>query len=92
MPALPPTIGVAVIGTVPGAALPFCWVTGTVFWKIAGDPLPARVDNIDSVSEVTMNKAAAMVVALDKTVADPRGPNTVCEPMPPKAPAAPEAG
>src|SRR4051812_27119525 len=37
--------------------------------------------------EVTMNKKAAMVVAFDKTVAVPRGPNTVCEPIPPNAPA-----
>ena len=34
-----------------------------------------------------MNNAAAIVVAFDKTVADPRGPKAVCEPIPPKAPA-----
>ena len=30
---------------------------------------------------------AAIVVALDSTVAVPRGPKTVCEPIPPNAPA-----
>ena len=42
---------------------------------------------ITSVSAVIMNKEAAMVVALDNTVAVPRGPNTVCDPIPPNAPA-----
>ena len=49
--------------------------------------MPPRVAMIDRVNDVTMNSAAAMVVAFDSTVADPRGPNTVCEPMPPNAPA-----
>jgi hypothetical protein len=34
-----------------------------------------------------MNNAAANVVAFESTVADPRGPNAVCDPIPPKAPA-----
>ena len=42
---------------------------------------------IESDIEVTMNSTAAMVVAFDKTVAEPRGPNAVCEPIPPNAPA-----
>ena len=85
---MPPTVlGVTVIGIVPGAAPPFCWVTGTTFWKMDGEALPARVERIESVSEVTINIAAAIVVAFDSTVAEPRGPNTVCDPMPPKAPA-----
>ncbi len=42
---------------------------------------------IASVSELTMNSAAAIAVAFDSTVVDPRGPNAVCEPIPPKAPA-----
>ncbi len=50
-------------------------------------PPPAREDMIASVSDVTMNNPAATAVAFDKTVADPRGPNAVCEPMPPNAPA-----
>src|SRR5271165_1485911 len=46
-----------------------------------------RVAKIASDSDVIMKRAAAIVVALDKTVADPRGPKAVCEPIPPKAPA-----
>ena len=46
-----------------------------------------RVARIANVSEVSMKSAAAMVVALDKTVADPLGPKAVCDPIPPKAPA-----
>ncbi len=34
-----------------------------------------------------MKIAAASVVALERTVADPLGPNAVCEPIPPNAPA-----
>jgi hypothetical protein len=34
-----------------------------------------------------MKTAAAIVVAFESTVADPRGPKAVCDPMPPKAPA-----
>ncbi len=34
-----------------------------------------------------MKRLAAIVVALDNNVAVPRGPNTVCEPIPPNAPA-----
>ncbi len=46
-----------------------------------------RVAKIASVSEVIMKIAAASVVAFERIVADPRGPNAVCDPMPPKAPA-----
>ena len=42
---------------------------------------------IDSDSDVTMNKIAEIVVAFESSVADPRGPNAVCEPIPPNAPA-----
>ena len=49
--------------------------------------LPRRVSMIVSVIEVSMNSTAAIVVALDSTVAAPRGPKAVCEPIPPKAPA-----
>jgi len=42
---------------------------------------------IASVNDVTMKTAAAMVVAFERTVADPRGPNAVCDPIPPNAPA-----
>ena len=51
-------------------------------------PSPAfRVAMIDSDSEVIMKTTADTVVALDNRVAEPRGPNAVWEPMPPKAPA-----
>lgn len=40
---------------------------------------------IDSVIDVTMKRIAAQVVAFVRTVAAPRGPKAVCEPMPPKA-------
>jgi hypothetical protein len=51
-------------------------------------PTPARrVARIDSDSDVTMNRIADAVVAFDNSVADPLGPNAVCEPIPPKAPA-----
>ncbi len=46
-----------------------------------------RTPRIANESEVNMKTAAAMVVALESTVADPRGPKAVCEPIPPKAPA-----
>ena len=39
----------------------------------------------DRVIDVTMKRIAAQVVALVSTVAAPRGPNAVCEPIPPKA-------
>src|SRR5579863_483881 len=78
-------------GTCPGAG------TATPgFWAAAGPgclsrtvlPTPARrVARIDSDSDVTMNSIAEAVVALDSSVADPRGPNAVCEPIPPNAPA-----
>ncbi len=42
---------------------------------------------IDNAIEVIMKSTAEIVVALDKSVAEPRGPNAVCEPIPPKAPA-----
>ena len=42
---------------------------------------------IDKLIDVTMNTAAAIVVAFESSVADPRGPNAVCDPIPPKAPA-----
>lgn len=42
---------------------------------------------IDSVIDVIMNTAADIVVAFESSVADPRGPNAVCDPIPPNAPA-----
>ena len=46
-----------------------------------------RVARMAKVSDVTMNIAAASVVAFESTVADPRGPKAVWEPIPPNAPA-----
>ncbi len=61
---------------------------GTDLLKIAGPrDAPLRVEITESDSEVTMKSAAAIVVKRDNSVAEPRGPNTVCEPIPPKAPA-----
>jgi hypothetical protein len=42
---------------------------------------------IDSDSDVIIKSTADIVVAFDSSVADPRGPNAVWEPIPPKAPA-----
>ncbi len=59
------------------------------FWRSRTLPEEAapRVAKIASVSDVIMNIAAASVVAFESSVVDPRGPNAVCDPMPPKAPA-----
>src|SRR5579862_9486233 len=52
------------------------------------EPSPAlRVAMIESVRDVSMKMTADTVVAFDRRVAEPRGPNAVWEPMPPKAPA-----
>lgn len=51
---------------------------------VLGDRLFARITRT---SEVIMNNEAAIVVALESMVAPPRGPNTVCDPIPPNAPA-----
>ena len=51
-------------------------------------PRPAfRVAMIESVNDVTIKATAEIVVAFDSSVAEPRGPKAVCEPMPPNAPA-----
>ena len=46
---------------------------------------PARDARIDSVIDVTMNRIADQVVALERAVAAPRGPKAVWLPWPPKA-------
>jgi len=54
------------------------------------DPEPGvvplcRTAKIDSVIEVSMNNTADQVVAFERAVAAPRGPNAVWLPMPPNA-------
>ena len=44
-----------------------------------------RTAKIESVMEVTMNRTADHVVALESALAAPRGPNAVWLPCPPKA-------
>jgi len=58
-------------------------VSRTVF-----EPVDApRVAKIESDSDVIMNTIAEPVVAFESSVAEPRGPKAVCDPMPPNAPA-----
>ena len=79
-----------------------CWGTGAgagaffagAFFAGAGAPSstvvakPAlRVARIESVIDVMMKTTNEIVVAFESKVAEPRGPNAVCEPIPPKAPA-----
>jgi hypothetical protein len=46
-----------------------------------------RVARIESAIEVHMNTIAEIVVAFESSVAEPRGPKAVCDPIPPNAPA-----
>ena len=56
--------------------------------SMTDSPTPRSRDfTIPNVIEKSLNSTAARVVAFDSRVADPRGPNAVCEPMPPNAPA-----
>jgi len=65
-----------------------CVVAGFAVSSTELAPLLALLlAKIASVIEVTMNAAAAIVVAFDSSVAEPRGPKAVCEPIPPNAPA-----
>ena len=61
-----------------------------VFGALSSTDVPSPaffVARIDSEREVTINRIADTVVAFDSSVADPRGPNAVCDPIPPNAPA-----
>ena len=85
------------------SGFPAGWVAGGVaavfvsVWAAAGfaeaaaSPLtadvPSRPERIHRLSEVTMNRIAAIVVTLERMFAVLRGPNAVCVPPPPKAPA-----
>lgn len=48
---------------------------------------PRREATMDSESDVIMKTIAETVVAFESSVAEPRGPNAVCDPIPPNAPA-----
>jgi len=82
-------------GAVTGAL--FCGAAGAagrdfvagafIFSNTLPEVAAPRLARIDNESDVTMNSAAASVVALESKVADPRGPKAVCDPMPPNAPA-----
>jgi len=80
---------VAGAGVVRLGGLAFC--AAGVFRCIPSRTLPdfgvPRFSRINKVSAVIMNTIAAPVVTFDRTVAVPRGPNTVWEPIPPNAPA-----
>src|SRR5206468_10263831 len=49
------------------------------------EPVPPRVAMMESVIEVNMKMTVDQVVALERTVAEPRGPKAVWLPMPPNA-------
>ena len=86
-----PYFFVGAVAGVAGAGVFFCCCCARALLARFSSTLPELRDcplaRIPRLSEVTMKSAAATVVAFDKTVAVPRGPKTVCDPMPPKAPA-----
>jgi hypothetical protein len=49
------------------------------------EPVPLREAMMESVIEVNMKMTVDQVVALERTVAEPRGPKAVWLPMPPNA-------
>src|SRR6266478_9109046 len=73
----------------------FCGLAGVAGWVFVCDglipcrtefePLPPREAMMESVIEVNMKITVDHVVALERTVAEPRGPNAVWLPMPPNA-------
>jgi hypothetical protein len=81
-------VGVEADGGVAGAvAGDFCCVPDFCLSSTEVAVPAFRVATIASERDVNMNTAAAIVVAFESTVAAPRGPNAVCDPIPPKAPA-----
>ena len=86
----PGLVGVAVMGAGPAGGFD---PAGTVCFagvfrsKIVALPPALRIARIESANDVHINTTADMVVAFDSSVAEPRGPNAVCEPIPPNAPA-----
>lgn len=76
-------------GVTGAGAIPIFGCVNDFFPFTSSDaPPPApRVAKIDSDIDVNIKTIAEIVVALDRSVADPRGPNAVWDPIPPKAPA-----
>ena len=71
-----------------GAGFAFCAAAGARrFCSTLPLPAVARSEAMAKASAVIINSDAAMVVALESTVAVPRGPKTVWDPIPPNAPA-----
>ena len=60
---------------------------GIFFSSIVDVPPVLRMATIDRASDVHIKTIAEIVVAFESSVAEPRGPNAVCEPIPPNAPA-----
>src|SRR5262249_54081500 len=74
-------------GGAPGCGAADCVFAGKWFSRIVLPSTDRRVAIIESVSDVIMNRIAEAVVAFDSSVADPRGPKAVWDPIPPNAPA-----
>jgi hypothetical protein len=91
---VPGVIAVGAPGTTPGGSVVVfagCLVevgAGCLSKIVLPPVVPARrVAKIERDNDVTINSTAEAVVAFERSVADPRGPNAVCEPIPPNAPA-----
>ena len=87
-------LGGAVAGRPAGAGLwvDFGALTGAGCFALSSTVFPTDepaflVASIESDKDVIMNTTAETVVALDNSVAEPRGPKAVCDPIPPNAPA-----
>jgi len=79
-------LGCAGAGTGSGADFAGALVFGAL--SSTDVPNPAfLLATIESDSDVNINRIADSVVAFDNSVADPRGPKAVCDPIPPNAPA-----
>ena len=87
----PGRLGVTLMGGAPVVVgfAPAGWLCFVGVLRSSTVPLvdALRVARIESASEVHMNRIAEIVVAFESSVAEPRGPKAVCDPMPPNAPA-----
>ena len=83
--------GVTLIGGVDGVFAGALCLAGVFAFSstVVAPPLVpiVLVARIESAKDVTIKTTADIVVALESSVAEPRGPNAVWEPIPPKAPA-----